>query len=196
MNPGEIDRFPVSHLEGRYSLARSAVYKRMEQLGIGPQRVGKRAYITGQQLALMDDLHAFINQQGGSAAEFVEARGLGRSLQTSQGSRRASNGKASGSELATFPADMGGLISGIVTEVITRLGGVAQADPLSYFQTLETAVQNGWLLSTSEIAELLDLSLAEVQSYEDSFFEAGFIFRRAGYRKNGEVAWRVSKRLK
>ncbi|MBU6229547.1 MAG: hypothetical protein KGQ93_07615 [Cyanobacteria bacterium REEB459] len=196
MNPGEIDRFPVSHLEGRYSLVRSAVYKRMEQLGIGPQRVGKRAYITGQQLALMDDLHAFINQQGGSAAEFVEARGLARSPQSAQGGRPSAKGKSGGAELVPFPADVGSLISGIVSEVITRLGGVPQGDPLGYFQTLETAVQKGWLLSTSEVAELLDLSQLEVEGYGDSFFEAGFIFRRSGYRKNGEVAWRVSKRLK
>lgn len=195
MSPGEIDRFPVSNLEGRYSLARSAVYKRMEQLGIGPQRVGKRAYITGQQLALMDDLHAFINQQGGSAAEFVEARGLLRSPQGGN-SNRPPAGNSGSSELANFPADMGGLISGIVTEVITRLGGVPQADPLGYFQILETAVQKGWLLSTSEVAKLLDLSQTEVQGYGDSFFEAGFIFRRSGYRKNGEAAWRVTKRLK
>ncbi|MFZ4639102.1 MAG: hypothetical protein ACOYMP_01695 [Nodosilinea sp.] len=195
MSPGEIDRFPVSNLEGRYSLARSAVYKRMEQLGIGPQRVGKRAYITGQQLALMDDLHTFINQQGGSAAEFVEARGLLRSPQGGNGSRPAA-GNSGSSELANFPGDLGGLISGIVTEVITRLGGVPQADPLGYFQILETAVQKGWLLSTSEVAKLLDISQIEVQGYGDSFFEAGFIFRRSGYRKNGEVAWRVTKRLK
>ncbi len=188
MNPGEIDRFPVSQLEGRYDLARSAVYKRMEQLGIAPERVGKRSYITAEQLYLMDELHTFINQ-GGSAAEFVEARGL---RPRPKGGGQGANGTSS--SLANNPGDLGGFISAIVSEVVTRIGGVTQPDPLQYFEWLESAARNGWLLSTSEIAALFDLPPREIENLGDSFFEAGFNFSRSGYRKNGEVAWRVTKR--
>jgi hypothetical protein len=190
MNPGEIDRYPVNQLQDRYSLARSAVYKRMEQLGIAPERIGQRAYINAQQLRLMDDLHVFINQ-GGSAAEFVEARGL----RPTQGSPSPAQG-GNGSALATTPGDFGGLISAIVSEVMNRVGLGAEPDPLKYFETLENAARNGWLFSTTELAGLMDLSPREIEGFGDRFTEAGFIFSRSGYRKNGEVAWRVAKRLK
>lgn len=193
MNPGEIDRFPVSQLEGRYSLARSAVYKRMEQLGIAPQRLGKRAFITSRDLALMDELHAFINHQSGSAAEFIEARGL-RPLPAR--GPLGNGGQASDNGAALVPTDLGSFVRSIVTEVFNGFAALPSGDRLNYFDRLEAAAQNGWLLSTTEVGDLLDLSPAEIEGSGDSFFEAGFIFRRSGYRKNGQVAWRVTKRLK
>lgn len=188
MNSGEIDRYPVNQLQDRYSLARSAVYKRMEQLGITPKKVGQRSYIGAQELRLMDELHVFINQ-GGSAAEFIEARGL------RQQSGNNGNGQTgSGSDLTIAPNDFGGMI-GALAELMGRMG-FGQPDPTKYFETLENAAQNGWLFSTSELAGLLDLSLREIEGYGDRFAEAGFVFSRSGYRKNGEIAWRVTKRLK
>lgn len=190
MNSGEIDRYPVNQLQDRYSLARSAVYKRMQDLRVLPEKVGQRAYITAQQLRLMDELHSFINQ-GGSAAEFIEARGL------RQRSSNGGNGQSSGgSALTTTSNDFGGLISAIVSEVMNRVGVGPEPDPLKYFETLENAAQNGWLPSTSELAALIDLSPREIEGYGDRFSEAGFIFSRSGYRKNGEIAWKVTKRLK
>lgn len=187
MNPGEIDRFPVGQLQSRYALARSAVYKRMQDLRIVPEKVGQRSYITSQQLQLMDELHRFINQ-GGSAAEFIEARGL-RQRPGNNGS-----GQSGGSDLAITPNDFGGML-GALAELMGRMG-IGQPDPLKYFETLEDAARNGWLPSTSELAGLLDLSPREVESYGDRFSEAGFTFSRSGYRKNGEIAWKVTKRLK
>ncbi len=75
MASSEIDKFPVSQLPSRYELARSAVYKRMEQLGIAPEKIGQRSYVNASELQLMDELHRFIGH-GGSAAEFIEAKGL------------------------------------------------------------------------------------------------------------------------
>lgn len=188
MNPGEIDRFPVSQLQSRYALARSAVYKRMQDLRIVPEKIGQRAYITAQQVQLMDELHRFINQ-GGSAAEFIEARGL------RQRPKNNGNGPSgTGSELTITPNDFGGIV-GALAELMGRMG-FGQPDSMQYFEKLENAARNNWLISTSELAELLDLSPQDVKSFGDHFFEAGFVFSRSGYRKNGEIAWKVSKRLK
>ncbi|MCG8363989.1 MAG: hypothetical protein MJA27_11740 [Pseudanabaenales cyanobacterium] len=57
---------------------------------------------------------------------------------------------------------------------------------------LERAARNGWLLVTSEIADLLNLPPSSIQKYDDRFSEAGFIFTRVGYLSQGEIAWRVS----
>jgi hypothetical protein len=194
MTRGEIDKFPVGQLPSRYGLARSAVYKRMEQLGIAPQRTGQRAYLNAAQLQLMDELHQFIGR-GGSAAEFIEARGLN----LKNGGQNPGNGRTApgnGSDLANVPPEFGNFISSFVSEFFSRLGGLPEQDPLQYFERLESAAQNGWLLSSSEIANLFDTSPGEIEGIGDSFTEAGFIFRRAGRRRNGETAWKVTKRLR
>ena len=192
MTRGEIDKFPVSQLPARYDLARSAVYKRMEQLGIAPQKIGQRSYINAVQLQLMDELHQFIGR-GGSAAEFIEARGLNlKNAGSGTGSGKKPSGD--GADLANIPPDLGNFISGIVSEVFARLGGMPEPDRLMYFERLESAAQNGWLLSSSELADLFDASPREIENAGDSFAEAGFIFNRAGRRRNGEFAWRVTKR--
>lgn len=194
MANGEIDKFPVSQLPSRYDLARSAVYKRMEQLRIGPEKIGQRSYINSMQLQLMDELHQFIGR-GGSAAEFIEARGL-RRPSPKQGSENGQIPSDDASDLANISPDFGSFISGIVSEVMSRLGGVPEPDPLVYFEKLESAAKNGWLLSSSEIAGLFDASPSEIERMGDSFAEAGFIFKRAGRRRNGETAWRITKRLR
>lgn len=67
--------FPTSELQHRYRIARSAVYNRLEQLGITPQRVGRKSFLSAAQLQLMDELHHFI-QQGGDGAEFARSKGI------------------------------------------------------------------------------------------------------------------------
>jgi hypothetical protein len=194
MTHGEIDKFPVSQLPSTYGLARSAVYKRMEQLGIVPEKVGQRSYLNSAQMQLMDELHQFIGR-GGSAAEFIEARGLQRKG-PGQNSGYGASASDETSDLASIPPGLGTFISGIVSEVVSRLGGLPEPDRLRYFERLESAAQNGWLLSSSEIAELLDVPPSEIERQGESFQEAGFTFKRAGRRRNGETAWRITKRFR
>lgn len=181
----EIDRIPVNQLPERYDLARSALYKRLEALNIKPERIGNKAYVNAEQLRLLDDLHRFV-QQGGTNAEFRERHGLGKAeddLELSTG-------------LSTVQPGLVQLITTIASEVAARLQPQAPADPFEYLKVLEQAYQNGWLLRTSELAYLLDLSPTLIQQYGESFSEAGFVFTRAGYRAGGEIAWKVAKRLK
>jgi hypothetical protein len=187
MSNGEIDRIPVNQLVARYNLARSAVYSRMEALGIKAERIGNKSYLNAEQLQLMDDLHDFIGS-GGITAEFQEMRGLQRSKETP-------NEQSFG--LSTIQPDIAQLVAAITAAVASRLQPSApEPDPFAYYEVLERAYQNGWHLSTSEVADLLNLLPSEIRQYGDSFSEAGFIFTRAGYRAGGEVAWRVSKVVK
>jgi len=189
MSYGEIDRFPVSQLTERYGdLARSAVYSRLDALGVKPKRVGNRAYVNAEQLRLLDDLHQFINS-GRSTAEFLEIRGLNSATDSSS---RQSSEQSSG--LSTVSPDIVRLVSMIASEIASRFQPpMPEPDPLAYYETLERAAQQGWLLKTSEVAYLLRLPADEIQQYGDRFSEAGFIFTRAGYRAPGEIAWKVSK---
>ena len=64
---------------------------------------------------------------------------------------------------------------------------------LTYLRELEEAYQNDWLLSTSEIANLLGLTQKTITSYGQEFSDAGFVFTRVGMRKRGEIAWAIDK---
>jgi hypothetical protein len=41
----EIDRVPVSQLPSRYGIARSALYTRLKDLKIEPEKQGKKAFV-------------------------------------------------------------------------------------------------------------------------------------------------------
>lgn len=191
MGRGEIDKFPVNQLEPRYELARSAVYTRMKQLGIKPHRVGNKAYITGNELQWMDALHAFINETGGSAAEFIEANGLNPNAngRNSKG-RMVVNDNSPGSDLLPT-GDFGKLIRAF-TEALSR-AQQPPPDPVKPYRDLEDAARNRWELSTSVVARCLGVTPAEIVRCGNYFQDAGFIFTKVGYRQDGQEAWRVSK---
>ncbi|MGD1900271.1 MAG: hypothetical protein ACFB16_25440 [Phormidesmis sp.] len=189
MSGGNIDRIPVNQLSDRYKLARSAVYKRMADLGIEREKIGNRAYVSAEQVALLDELHSFIGV-GGNVAEFIARKGLDKPNRQIDSD---SSGQSSG--LALDQSDMVKLISAIAAEMANNLQPslAPPPDPLAYYETLEKAARGGWKLRTSELAHLLQLTPQEINSYGQTFYEAGFVFNRAGYRSGGETAWLVSK---
>ncbi|MEO0647649.1 MAG: hypothetical protein AAFZ17_16075 [Cyanobacteria bacterium J06650_10] len=193
MSDENIDRIPVNQLSDRYNLARSAVYKRLTDLGIQREKIGNRAYVSGEQLALLDELHRFIGV-GGNISEFIERKGLNKPNKQAAGqSSNSSSGQSS--ELALDQSDMMKLVSAIAAEMANKIQPALAppADPLAYYESLEKAASGGWKLRTSELASLLKLTAKEIDSYGQTFYEAGFVFNRAGYRSGGETAWLVSK---
>ncbi|WAL61151.1 hypothetical protein [Thermocoleostomius sinensis] len=189
MGNGEINRLPVNQLADRYKVARSAIYTRLNALNIEPEKVGNRAYINSEQLQLLDDLHRYL-QSGGQTAEFLEMRGLEKAEDKSE----LSSGLSSG--LNVNQPDIIRLVAMIASEIAAKFQPPpAERDRFAYFETLERAARNGWLLRSSEVAYLLELPESELRHYGDRFSEAGFMFTKAGYRSRGEVAWRVSKPL-
>jgi hypothetical protein len=196
----EIDRIPVAQLMSHYALARSAVYTRLNALGIEPEKIGGKAYLNGPQLELMDQLHAFI-KQGGNTAEFLEMKGLppmgaDRSDRSDRADRRstAAADLSSGQSSGLAATGMGPLVTALAAAIAAAMSkNQPPTDPFAYYKLLEQAARTNWLLKTSEVAKLLDLSSAEVLAFGDRFTDAGFVFTHAGYRANGEVAWTVSK---
>ena len=81
---------------------------------------------------------------------------------------------------------------GVIETVVQKLIPNNQS-PLAYLRDIEEAHQNGWLLSTSELAKLLGLSPKTIAGYGQEFSDAGFVFTRAGTRKGGEIAWAIKK---
>lgn len=67
MSDAQLDSFPVSELQHRYKIVRSAVYTRLEALNIKPEKQGGRAYVNGEQLQLT------ITEQHSALAGLIEA---------------------------------------------------------------------------------------------------------------------------
>ena len=185
----EIDQFPVSELKDRYRIGRTALYERMKTLAIKPTKHGSKSYLSGEQLRRMDDLELHL-KSGGGLSDFAQPVQQALTEQTEQLS--APNIQ---SISAAQSSVMGAVIEGIVQSVFTRLSPQPAhvGMRLAHLRELEEAYEKNWILSTSELADLLGLSPTTVRGYGDQFEEAGFVFMRFGTRSHGEVAWKVEK---
>lgn len=181
MTEALLDSLPVASLQKRYDIARSVVYERIKALRIETEKRGNKAYVNAQQIELLDNLHAFL-KGGGSTAEFLAFTGLSaeQSAEQDEVSALQPAGQMAMEQMEA--------IALLVEAIAQRLPTSPPADPLANLQALEQAAQNGWLLSTSQLAPLLGLktlSGKELHRY-------GFTFTRVG--KNGaESAWAIAK---
>jgi DNA-binding Lrp family transcriptional regulator len=181
----EIDRIRVSQLPSRYGIARSAVYTRLKDLQIEPIKEGRKAYVNNEQLQLLDSLHEHISK-GGVTSDFLQQKGQ---QSTTVSGTDDSSALVQDNPGQIFPLQAGALVA-VLEAIVKRL---APSSPLDYLRDLEEAYEKGWLLSTSELANLLKLSPKTIASYGESFEEAGFVFTRYGKRKKGEIAWIIGK---
>lgn len=186
----EIDRIPLSQLPGRYGIARSALYTRLKDLQIEPIKEGKKAYIDAPSLQLLDELHEHI-QGGGTTNEFLKQKASKSTGQSRTDDRTQQEGllvQDSPGQITLQPSGLVSLVEAIVKRLLPKTGS-----RLSYLRELEEACEKGWLLSTSELADLLELSPKTLAAYGQHFEDAGFVFTRAGTRKGGEIAWAIDK---
>jgi hypothetical protein len=184
----EIDRLAVASLGDRYGISRSVLYSRINALKIEPEKLGNRAFVSGGQLALLDGLHDHL-KDGGSTAEFLEIKGL---------DDEKPSGKPSGEQSAgqiTFSPDAGQLLNLLAEQQHTEQS--AEQSNLHWterLRCLEEAYEKGWLLSTSQLAELLGISSHTLTSFHECD-RYGFHLSRAGMN-GAEIAWKVGKAQK
>jgi hypothetical protein len=184
----EIDLIPVSQLPSRYGIARSALYTRLKDLKIEPEKQGKKAFVNAFQLQQLDALHSHI-QKGGTTGEFLKQQ-LSPGQLATQDSPGQSSAVVQDSPGQITTSTTAALVT-VVEAIVKRL--MPAPSRLSYLRELEEAYSQGWLLSTSELADLLGLTPGTITDYGEEFSDAGFTFTRAGKRKGGEIAWRVGK---
>jgi hypothetical protein len=177
----EVDLIPITQLPSRYDIARSNLYTRLKDLGIEPERQGKKAFVNAEQLQLLDELHEHI-QRGGTTSEFLKNKNSELSFDD-----RALAAIPSESSLFQ-PATFVTVVEAIVKRLLPSTGS-----RLAYMRELEEAYEKGWLLSTSELADLLKLSPKTIAAYGQAFEDGGFVFTRVGIRKGGEIAWAIDK---
>ena len=188
----EVDLIPLSQLPSRYGIARSNLYNRLKDLRIDSVKQGRKAFVTAAQLQLLDDLHAHL-EGGGTTNEFlkqIDSEPHPVSTMTAEPLVHNSMGTPNYNEpiVSLQPSVLVGAIEAVVKRLIPT-----NRSRLNYLRELEEAYEKGWLLSTSEVADLLGLNHKTITNYGQEFTDAGFIFARVGTRKGGEIAWSIDK---
>jgi hypothetical protein len=212
----QIDRIALPQLQDRYDIGRTAVYSRIQSLQIEPERKGNKAYISADQLKLLDELHDHL-QRGDSMADALEKMGSDvRTEQTEYGTGQGSVSGLFGEQFSepysepyseqSFTVEEQSAIAALVAvmrEVILQQEQMLviqrqmasrltpSPDPLVKLRSLEEACQNQWHLSTSDLALILSLSVNTLGRYK-SFKRYGFKFTKSG-RNGTETAWRITK---
>jgi predicted DNA-binding protein YlxM (UPF0122 family) len=183
MSQAELFDFPIKELPDRYSIARSAIYVRMKRLNITPHTQGNRSYINASQLELLDDLHDFLVEDSSRTIdEFL---------------KRLSTFELN--ELGFFPkGQLARKQTGHLTTESVRAveynQGTHAAQLRERFEFLERASAKGWLLSTSDLAQLIGLSPSTVVKHEQ-LSRWGFSFVKCTERTGREVNWTVKRNL-
>ncbi|MDJ0571812.1 MAG: hypothetical protein QNJ53_22595 [Pleurocapsa sp. MO_192.B19] len=122
-------------------------------------------------------------QQLGSNSDLVATPTAEPSVYNSMGSPNYSE-----PTISLQPSVLVGAIEAVVKRLIPT-----NRSRLNYLRELEEAYEKGWLLSTSELADLLGLNQKTITNYGQEFNDAGLIFARVGTRKGGEIAWSIDK---
>ncbi|HEY9646973.1 MAG TPA: hypothetical protein V6C88_11415 [Chroococcidiopsis sp.] len=186
MHTTELDAIPVASLSDRYGVARSNIYNRLAGLNIEPEKQGGKAYLNADQLALMDRLDEHL-KAGGTIADFQSGQIVSRPTGQAQKSYRTQ-------DIAPTPTfgltDLPEAIAMRVAAILQppALPPTKPTDPLENLRRLNEICEQGWHLSTSQLAPLLgrkSLNGASFQRY-------GFTFTKVG-RNGAESAWKVTK---
>ena len=181
MTETTLDSLPVASLQERYGISRSVLYERINALQISSEKRGNKAYVNAEQIQLLDNLHAFL-QNGGSTADFLASAGLSTLLSGDESALATQSALLDAQALAA-------LVVAIAQQVTPPSAApVAFTYPLANLEALERAAEHGWLLSTSQLAPLLGLKTLSGQEIN----RYGFICTRVG-RNGAESAWLVSK---
>ena len=191
MNDMSIDLVPLTQLPSRYGIARSNVYNRIKDLGIETVKQSRKAFVTATDLELLDGLHAHLGR-GGTTMGFIQLLKKKGNLALTTVERPSpyltQTNRESEPVIAINPVALVSTIETVVKRLVPQ-----SSRRLTYLEELESAYSNGWLLSTSEISDLLKLTPKTIASYGQEFSDAGFTFTRAGTRKGGEIAWSINK---
>ncbi|MDJ0902781.1 MAG: hypothetical protein QNJ55_28665 [Xenococcus sp. MO_188.B8] len=188
-----VDLIPLSQLPSRYDIARSNLYNRLKDLKIEPIKQGRKAFVNEKELKLLDQLHAHL-QEGGVTSDLIKQQdNQSYQLVTDSNSEVEQSLPVSvqSQNEPTITLQPTALIS--VVEAVVKRFIPTSTSRLTYLRELEEAYQNSWLLSTSEVANLLGLAQKTITSYGQEFSDAGFVFTRVGMRKRGEIAWAIDK---
>lgn len=178
----QLDRISTKELMHRYNLqSRTALTNRLKGLGIKAVKDGQRFYVTVEEVERLDKLHNCLragNTINDCIAPPLDSKALKSPVNKLEDSRYASIA------ITSNKPDTPDLIQ-LVHEIAAAIR--PQTNELQHLECLERAAASGWLLSTKEIKQLL-----QVKPHGEVFNRGSFAFIRSGKIGNSS-AWRVTK---
>jgi len=199
----EIDRFPVKSLMERYNITRSVLYNRFKGLGIVPTKFGRQSYVTGEELALLDQLHEYI-QAGGYITGFIREFKIEEETETlpseqpieRNGNNATATVKRNGNQLATqnsvieSPEVLEKVIETTVSSTVKAIRA-SNEDTLEDLETLQRIADNGWLIPTKRLAQIINRAPSTLARKPEVNY-CGFRLIRA-HQEGNQSLWRVQK---
>ena len=186
--------FAVSELKDRYAISKQAVINRRKYLNISTYKIGNKSYITEADLDLLDRLHQFLNQNPTASMQDFQEQSRESSLST------VPTDKSSESTLPTVPPlstslsvfDNPNVTLNLDDNTIEAIADKFQkSNPLWYMKELKVAASEGWLLTTSEVRELIGVK-PKTKKGENTYKRGNWLFIKSGKIGN-QTAWKVSK---
>lgn len=162
-----VDSIPVSGLPNRYGIGRSALYNRINALGISVERRGKLSYVSTSQLDQLDQLDTRL--KAGESMPTIDDKSLTYLSTEHTLNKLTTTSPSTDSALLTIAS----MLQVSVNE---------SRDPMRNYRALQSAADNGWLLPTNKVRELIG-----VKPHGNEYDRLGFRFIRCDRR----TEWRV-----
>lgn len=158
----------------------STFHNRMTKLRIRPERRGRQSFLNQEQIELLDRLDTHL-KQGGTFSNFVIEEGEAQPLTINTEETRITPAKS------IAPVAIGN------AEIITALQAIASTnqDILMPQKTLKEAVENDYLLTTTQVSQILNMSYSTISSWKSGTRKLGFTFHKE--HEGQSVVWRVER---
>ena len=182
--PINIDRMRTRQVAERYGIEYNSLHNRMNKLGIKPTKEGRESFLSGVDIELLDRLHSHLSVSGNTFANFVIEEGaIVPMVKESAPERKMELVKSSN-------VSSGSIVSAELVEmlnVFTR----QNYDILTPQKKLLEAAEYGFILTTEQVAMILNLSRSTISSWESGTIKLGFIFTKQ--KEGNSVVWSVAR---
>lgn len=165
-----VDSIPVSTLPDRYEIGRSALYNRINALGISVERRGKLSHVSASQLDQLDQLDTRL-KAGEAMPTTIDDKSPGHLSTEHTLNKLTTTSPSTDSALLTIAS----MLQASINE---------SRDLMRNYRALQSAADNGWLLPTNKVRELVG-----VKPHGNEYDRLGFRFVRCDRR----AEWRVIK---
>jgi hypothetical protein len=144
----DITYIPISDLPGQFKVSRQTIYDRMKFLNISSTKMEGKNYITNDDLDLLDQLDKHL--QSGQDKSLFHSGAIAPAGETKLAKQSPQN--------IVIPTEPEPELTPIIPNLIEQLAkaiAANQTDQLSNYDALEKASNNGWILSTQKIHDLI-----------------------------------------
>lgn len=182
--PYTIDSVPVSGLADRYQIKQTALYDRLKALGIKPEKRGRSSHISNLELDQMDQLDTRLK-----AGEPMPSN---PTAEQTEHDRRTFT-EHSPNLSAVHSVNTISSLSPSTDSALLTIASMLQSsiressDPMKNYRALQSACDNGWLLTTESIRALVG-----VTPRGEVYDRLGFRFVRSTARR---TEWSVSRQV-